>query len=40
MGRCLRQNLVRTDGAMSGQTTLTASDEDGVQIGAWLAGEP
>jgi hypothetical protein len=40
MGRRLRQNLVRTDGVMSGASTLSATDETGASIGAWLAGEP
>jgi hypothetical protein len=34
------KNVVRTDGTMSGASTLTATDESGAQIGAWLAGEP
>jgi hypothetical protein len=34
------KNLVRTDGVMSGASTLSATDETGAQIGVWLAGEP
>ena len=34
------KNLVRTDGVMSGASTLAASEESGTQIGAWLVGEP
>jgi hypothetical protein len=29
-----------TDGVLKGKTTLSAADEGGTQIGAWLAGEP
>ena len=33
------KTLVRTDGTMSATSTLSATDESGPSIGAWLAGE-
>jgi len=40
VGVCGTQGETRSDGAMSGNTTLSGEDEAGKPTGVWLDGEP
>ena len=40
LGACGTKGETRSDGVLSGTTTLGAEDEDGKPIGTWLGGEP